>query len=61
MRCECYRMMTKMVETGRTLIRRDVLSGRVLVKCRKCQRQYVVDDASLPDGIVIDSGPKLPQ
>lgn len=54
-------MMTKMVENGRTLIRRDVLSGRLLVKCRRCQRQYVVDDASLPDGIVIESGPKLPQ
>jgi hypothetical protein len=61
MRCDCYRKMTEMVETGRTLIRQDVLTGRLLVKCRKCHRQYVVDDVNLIDALGLGQAVKVAQ
>lgn len=58
MRCECYRMVAELVETDRSLVRRGVLAGRLLIKCRKCRRQYVVDGLTLADGAHIESGAK---
>lgn len=58
MRCECYRMGAELVETGRILVRRDVLAGRLLVKCRKCHRQYVVDGLTLADAAHIETATK---
>lgn len=43
MKCNCYRTISKISATDRRLVRRKVPGGKILVKCRICQRSYVVD------------------